>query len=74
MKLKLLRTQYLQVYRNELSPDDFGFNNLEILLRQTSDKNLQYVFNAEKYLNLSIHFQLRNYINERTKSSNVTIN
>ena len=31
MKLKDLGTQYLQVCRNALNSDDFGFNNLKTL-------------------------------------------
>ncbi|CAF4635667.1 unnamed protein product [Rotaria sp. Silwood1] len=38
LKLKDLRAQYLQVYRNELNPEDFGFNKLETLLHTMTDK------------------------------------
>ncbi|CAF3943412.1 unnamed protein product [Rotaria sp. Silwood2] len=38
LKLKDLRTQYLQVYRNELNPEDFGLSNLETLLLTMTDK------------------------------------
>ncbi|CAF2154417.1 unnamed protein product [Rotaria magnacalcarata] len=38
LKVKDLRTQYLQVYRNELDPEDFGSSNLETFLSTRTDK------------------------------------
>ncbi|CAF1183372.1 unnamed protein product [Rotaria sordida] len=38
LKLKDLRIQYLQVYRNELNPEDYGLSNLETLLLTMIDK------------------------------------
>lgn len=38
LKVKDLQAQYLQVYRNELSPEDFGVASLEALLLTMTDK------------------------------------
>ncbi|CAF1370729.1 unnamed protein product, partial [Adineta ricciae] len=38
LKLKDLQAQYLQVYRNELDPEDFGVASLEALLLTMTDK------------------------------------
>jgi hypothetical protein len=38
LKLKELQAQYLQVYRNELDPEDFGVASLEALLLTMTDK------------------------------------
>lgn len=38
LRLKDLRSQYLQVYRNELNPEDFGLSNLETFLFTRTDK------------------------------------
>ncbi|CAF1213712.1 unnamed protein product [Adineta steineri] len=38
LKLKDLQAQYLQVYRNELNPEDFGVASLEALLLTMTDK------------------------------------
>jgi hypothetical protein len=46
LKLKDLQTQYLQVYRNELNPEDFGVATLEALLLTMTDKlEVYYIFN-----------------------------
>jgi len=38
LKLKDLQAQYLQVYRNELNPEDFGVASIEALLLTMTDK------------------------------------
>ena len=38
LKLKDLQSQYLQVYRNELNPEDFGVASIEALLLTMTDK------------------------------------
>ena len=38
LKLKDLQGQYLQVYRNELSPEEFGVASIEALLLTMTDK------------------------------------
>ncbi len=38
LKLKDLQAQYLQVYRNELSPEDLGVASIEALLLTMTDK------------------------------------
>ena len=38
IKLKDLQAQYLQVYRNELNPEDFGVASIESLLLTMTDK------------------------------------
>lgn len=38
LKLKDLQAQYLQVYRNELNPEDFGVSSIEALLLTMTDK------------------------------------
>ncbi len=38
LKVKDLQAQYLQVYRNELNPEDFGVASLEALLLTMTDK------------------------------------
>ncbi len=38
LKLKDLQAQYLQVYRNELNPEDLGVASIEALLLTMTDK------------------------------------
>lgn len=38
LKMKDLSEQYLQIYRDELDPEDFGYSNLEALLLTMTDK------------------------------------
>lgn len=38
LKLKDLQAQYIQVYRNELNPEDFGVASIEALLLTMTDK------------------------------------
>lgn len=38
LKLRELQAQYLQVYRNELNPEDFGVASIEALLLTMTDK------------------------------------
>ncbi len=38
LKIKDLQIQYLQVYRNELNPEEFGVSSLEALLLTMTDK------------------------------------
>ncbi len=74
LKLKDLQAQYLQVYRNELNPEDFGVASLEALLLTMTDKlevchckedffNLFPIFSFI-ILNLILLFQLKNSIQQ----------
>lgn len=38
LRLQDLQAQYLQVYRNELNPEDFGVTSIEALLLTMADK------------------------------------
>ena len=64
LKLKDLQAQYLQVYRNELDPEDFGVASLEALLLTMTDKlevNLDQMISCVLFLDSS-SFTIRNRI------------
>ena len=53
LKLKDLQAQYLQVYRNELNPEDFDVTSLEELLLTMTNK-----LDVGHYKSHSLHFFL----------------
>ena len=54
LKLKELQAQYLQVYRNELNPEDFGVTSLDALLLTMTDKLEVIKINEEKNFILKV--------------------
>lgn len=77
LKLQDLQAQYIQVYRNELNAEEFGYANLESLLLTMTDKlNVRnHEFRMFIFTLLFVQFQyVDNHLSIALKESNSSLN
>ena len=79
LRLQDLQAQYVQVYRNELNAEDFGYANLESLLLTMTDKldvgKLKFEFvQSTLYFQIFQFHYVDNHLSLSLKESNTSLN